>query len=60
MSSRVLRKLKKTVPVAGIDKIKDLNLSDEAEEEEEDDPQSSYINKFNIVSRFLLSYRKLF
>jgi hypothetical protein len=35
MSSRVLRKLKKTVPVTGIDKIKDLNLSDEAEEEED-------------------------
>jgi hypothetical protein len=30
MSSRVLRKLKKTVPVTEIDKIKDLNLSDEA------------------------------
>ena len=47
MSSRVLRKLKKTTD-SETDKIKDLKISNS--DSDEKDHEEPYINKFNFVS----------
>ena len=56
MSSRVLRKLKKTIDQKDIGNVKDLKIKDdgeEVEEEEEEIENQTYVNKFNFVSFFL-------